>query len=147
MLPFWGWRGSVGSVVVVIAVVDDDAHGGVLVGRAVKRCMVLRHAWLVWHAGGRVDDDVPRERGHEWNPLVRHQLRPGGWQSWLIFDAYREVVATAAVVMSLLSTSDQSPKFELDSMVECAHDGDVRARGGRRLRTRRRRIKSTNMYK
>ncbi len=28
MLPFWGWHGSVGSVVVVIAVVDNDAHGG-----------------------------------------------------------------------------------------------------------------------
>jgi hypothetical protein len=46
------------------------------------------------------------------------------------FDAYREVVATAAIVKSSLPTSDQSPKFELDSMAECAHDGDVRARGG-----------------
>jgi hypothetical protein len=63
------------------------------------------------------------------------------------FDAYREFVATAAIVTSSLSTLDQSPKFELDLMAECAHDGNVRARGGRRLRTRRRRIKSTNMYK
>jgi hypothetical protein len=45
--------------------------GGVLVGRAVERRMVLRNARLVWHAGGGVDDDVPRERGHESNPLIR----------------------------------------------------------------------------
>ena len=51
MSPFRGWRGSVESVVVVIAVIDDDAHGGVLVGRAVERRMVLRHARLAWHAG------------------------------------------------------------------------------------------------
>ncbi len=145
MSPFRGWRGSVGSVIVVIAVIDNDAHGGVLVGRAVERCMVLHHARLVWHAGGGVDDDVLHERGHESNPLVR---RPSGGMAKLAnFDAYREVIATAAVVTSLSSTSDQLPKFELDSMAECAHNGDVRARGGRRLRTCRRRIKSTTMYK
>ena len=57
------------------------------------------------------------------------------------FDANRKVVATAAVVTLLSSTSDKSPKFELDSMAECAHDGNVRAWGGRQLCTRRRRIK------
>ena len=71
MLPFRGWHGSVRSVVVIIAVVDEDNHGRMLVGQAVKCCMVLRHAQLVWHAGGGVDDDVSCEQGNELNPLVR----------------------------------------------------------------------------
>ena len=53
----------VGSIVVFIAVIDIDAHGGMLVGRAVERRMVLRHVWLMfmWHPGGGVDDDVPHK--------------------------------------------------------------------------------------
>ncbi len=61
MSPFRGWHGSVGSIVVVIDVVDDDAHGGMLVGPAVKRRMALRHARLMWHARGGVNDDVSCE--------------------------------------------------------------------------------------
>ena len=60
---------------------------------------------------------------------------------------YCKVVATAAIMLSLLSTPDQSLKFELDSMAKCAHNGDVRAQGGRQLHTLRRRMKMTNMYK
>ena len=57
-------------------------------------------------------------------------ITSGGLAKLVNFDAYRKVVATAAIVTSSSSMSDQSPKFELDSMAECMHNDDVRARGG-----------------
>ena len=148
---------------------------GIIAISRMNRYDELRRKQLAGRTGGRRDDEDDNVRGvgtkttavESWDCVGRlvdshlgyavmsincTPLRPshsgvtpcGGDDS---IHVYCEVVAIAAVVTSASSTSDQSPNFELDLMAECAHDGDVRARGERRLHTCRRRIKSTNMYK
>ncbi len=148
---------------------------GIIAILRMNRYNKLQRKRLAGRTGGRWDDEDDNVRGvgaktaavESWDCVGRLVDAHSGYAVMLIncapsraghggvtscggddaMHVYCKVVATTAVVTSSSSTLDQSPKFELDSTAECAHNGNVRARGGKRLHTCRRRIKSTNMYK